>query len=54
MLDQSVAYVTAKDGAGCKVQGDDKAVAAVIRALKREGAKWNAQVETWDFGFYKN
>lgn len=43
---------TAKNGAEAEINGDGKAIAAIERAFRRAGIKFNREVETWDEGFY--
>jgi hypothetical protein len=46
-------YVTAADGSGAKITGDMAAVEAVTAVLDAAGVRYDEQVETYDFGFYK-
>lgn len=52
MADKSYIYITAKNGSDCRIEGDDAAVTAVIKACQKAGARYNREVCTWDFGFY--
>jgi hypothetical protein len=45
-------HVTGSDGSEAKVEGDMKAVDSIETAIAYMGAKWNEEVEAWDFGYY--
>lgn len=45
-------HVTAKDGSVASISGDAAALDVVEAALERAGARWNPEVECYDFGFY--
>jgi hypothetical protein len=47
-------HVTSVDGSEAHIEGDYKVVCAVERSLSLAGARWNAGVECWDFGFYQD
>lgn len=50
---QSKIWVTTVDGSEAEITGHDEAISVVIRALEMAGAKYNDQVQVYDFGFYK-
>lgn len=46
-------YVTAADGSSARIVGDVAAVEAITAVLDAAGIRYDEQVETYDFGFYK-
>lgn len=44
--------VTGKDGGEVEMSGDPGTIALIERALAYAGARWNTDVQCWDFGFY--
>ena len=52
-LSQSKIWVTTVDGSEAEIVGHDEAISVIIRALEAAGAKYNDQVEVYDFGFYR-
>ena len=47
-------HVTARDGKEAVIVGEQSAINVVTQALEDAGATWNAEVQTWDFGFYSS
>lgn len=45
--------VTARDGSEATVTGDANAIDRIITALEKDGARWNADLEIFDFGFWR-
>lgn len=51
MIDYTISF-TAKNGGEASIKGSDDAIAAIERAFRKAGIKFNREVETWDDGFY--
>ena len=45
-------FVTHKNGDVAFIQGHANVVRQMEIMLQKAGARWNPNVETWDFGFY--
>lgn len=45
-------FFTAKNGEEAAITGKDAVIAAIERAFRKAGIKFNREVETWDEGFY--